>query len=520
MCEWRSSDDPAYRCGVKAEPGSRLCILHEKKDKSVEQFAEAFRVQIEAADAAASRNRRCDFRGYVFPVGVASSHYKGLPGAAVVLPSEVDDLVFDEATIMGDVLLPNTEINGCLSLAHAEIAGNVLLTRTRVNDSVKLRSTRVEGDVSLECAIVGGDLDLEDVAIHGDLCLHNARVRGCASCMFAYVGERTTLDNSRFGGDVDFRNSVFEATASFLDCKVRGNLGLSGCDIRGEASLERITVEGEAVLSATAFGRGLSANGSRFHGKVAFDTVRVRGDADLRFGLLGSDASFAGTGIDGVVSFADVVFPGEVDFRHCTARGLDLGEDRPRISGFRESSRCGVVIRDWQRGWIFWRLARVTLEKEGSRAGYDAARYFERLWMWRALRSQRRSADSRRSIHRGILRAIYTALWVADVVFLRWTTAYGGSILRLFLTWFLVIGGFASAYAAIPALLGREIQSVWSVENWLIVFHYSATTFATLGLGDLQPATLTAKALTSIEALLGGLLMALAVLVIGRKFMR
>jgi len=51
-------------------------------------------------------------------------------------------------------------------------------------------------------------------------------------------------------------------------------------------------------------------------------------------------------------------------------------------------------------------------------------------------------------------------------------------------------------------------------------FYFSVVTFTTLGYGDIRPAPGLGSALTATEAVLGGIMMALTVLVIGRKFMR
>ena len=115
----------------------------------------------------------------------------------------------------------------------------------------------------------------------------------------------------------------------------------------------------------------------------------------------------------------------------------------------------------------------------------------------------------------------YCFLWLLDLVFLRWTTAYGASLAHLVGTWCFVIGGFGVAYSLAPRLIGQHGVCIWTLRNWINGIHYSVTTFATLGLGDFTPGPSSlGKALTSLEALLGAILIALAVLVIGRRFMR
>jgi hypothetical protein len=98
--------------------------------------------------------------------------------------------------------------------------------------------------------------------------------------------------------------------------------------------------------------------------------------------------------------------------------------------------------------------------------------------------------------------------------------------LRLFITWAVIIGGFAGAYTMLilkgfsvleaPGVLGlgQAITSFWSA------LYFSVITFTTLGYGNIRPTAGLSSGLTAAEAVLGGIMMALTVLVIGRKFMR
>ena len=50
--------------------------------------------------------------------------------------------------------------------------------------------------------------------------------------------------------------------------------------------------------------------------------------------------------------------------------------------------------------------------------------------------------------------------------------------------------------------------------------YYSLITFTTVGFGDICPSSGLARMLTGIEAVIGGITMALTVLVVAKKFMR
>jgi hypothetical protein len=111
-------------------------------------------------------------------------------------------------------------------------------------------------------------------------------------------------------------------------------------------------------------------------------------------------------------------------------------------------------------------------------------------------------------------------LWLLDIVFLRWTTAYGVSIARLFATWLVVLAGFGAVFSALPQHLGRPSAKIWSAHNWAAGFGQSAAAF-TLGLDRANEGLATiGTVLTSIESLLGAVLIVLAVVVMVRRFTR
>ena len=84
--------------------------------------------------------------------------------------------------------------------------------------------------------------------------------------------------------------------------------------------------------------------------------------------------------------------------------------------------------------------------------------------------------------------------------------------------------GFASVYYLLTSHGYQLFDHESPGEKWPFsfgrAFYFSIITFTTLGYGDIRPAPGLGSALTALEAILGGIMMALTVLVIGRKFMR
>lgn len=281
-------------------------------------------------------------------------------------------------------------------------------------------------------------------------------------------------------------------------------------EIPPEAGFEE-AVFGGGVELGDAILKGIGAFwGATFKGAVSFTDTTFEGNAD-----------FEGTTFNGRAGFGDAIFKESVDFSGATFRttisfegsqaaAVELGVHRPTILWW-EKDREGVTMKDWSSGRSFWGFARRTFQKMDERERADAAYYFEKLWQWRS----RLSHTARIST-----RILATLGYPFDLLLFRMPIAYGTSLIRPLMSWFVVITLFGGLYAGFPSLLGRTVKSIWTLSNWVISLQFSVTTFTTLGLGDIYPGQLLGRALTSIEAMVGAVLMALTVVVISRKLMR
>ncbi|RBI59923.1 ion transporter [halophilic archaeon] len=113
----------------------------------------------------------------------------------------------------------------------------------------------------------------------------------------------------------------------------------------------------------------------------------------------------------------------------------------------------------------------------------------------------------------------------------RWLTGYGRNPWRVIGTSLVVIVGFAVLYPITGGLQEVEAERAitytinepaeaptwWVASVFLKSLYFSVITFATVGYGDFQPIGSWARALAGVEALLGGLLMALFVVVFTRR---
>jgi len=313
------------------------------------------------------------------------------------------------------------------------------------------------------------------------------------------AGNRSVVLPMEIPPGARFDEAVFERDANFGEVIFKGNVGFSGATFRKEAFFGRATFERDADFRWTAF-NGVAILFSAMFRKRAFF-----GDSTFE-----KDAEFGEVSFKGNVDFSGATFRTTISFEGSQAATVELGVHRPTILWW-EKDREGVTMKDWSSGRSFWGFARRTFQKMDERERADAAYYFEKLWQWRS----RLSHTARIST-----RILATLGYPFDLILLRIPTAYGTSIIRPLMSWFVVITLFGGLYAGFPSLLGRTVKSIWTLSNWVISLHFSVTTFTTLGLGDIYPGRLLGRALTSIEAMVGAVLMALTVVVISRKLMR
>lgn len=100
------------------------------------------------------------------------------------------------------------------------------------------------------------------------------------------------------------------------------------------------------------------------------------------------------------------------------------------------------------------------------------------------------------------------------------TTGYGTSWVRVLGSWVIVISGFWGGYSFFDSLQYTASQNISNGVSVIEKLYFSIITFTTLGYGDLVPKGTIWKLVSGSESIIGGILMATFVLVLGRKFMK
>jgi len=393
-------------------------------------------------------------------------------------------LDFRAATIKGVAYFNEAVIGGNANFRKATMEQDCDFNRTTIHGNSYLEKVHT-GWLSFENAEIGNTLRLDESMIH-DVSFKHARLAAGLTVKGAEIARNMLLDHLTAGADCQLDGVEIGGTLFMRDAAIKGSAYLTSSRIGGAVMLDGTVIDGDLNLLRVQIDGSIRLRDASIAGDLNLQESDIARRARLDFGRLDGKLSCRDCEIGTTLTLPPVaVHIGPVNFDGCRARHLDLGDGRPRIRGWGHE-RCGIYLSQVNTSPSFWRFAQRTFASEGKRTEADAAFYFERIALW-----------------------------------LRWMTAYGASLARLITTWFAVIGGFGIAFSAVPELIERGGAQVWTCSNWIIGFHYSATTFATLGLGHVGPGpSRLGMVLTSIEALLGAVLIALAVLVIGRRFMR
>ena len=312
---------------------------------------------------------------------------------------------------------------------------------------------------------------------------------------------------------------------------IKGDLNLAQLHLRSLV-LRETRVSGFANLRQVVVLHGIDLRHARIKGDIFFErgwagtgiraeNLRAKGSLHLSESTINGQFRARHMEIGKTLHVDGVALLGESDFEFAKASTVWFGPTRPRLLGrMRSGIRCpGSRIT----GRSFWAFARRTLEASGEHDKANAAYFFERSWMWKAGWKPNYKELPLITAARSF---VYAPVFALDFLLLRLPTAYGASIARLLASWIGLISTFALLYFGMTRICVNRLFDMSSpgLLSWPFSlgrsFYFSVITFTTLGYGDIRPAPGLGSALTALEAALGAYLIALTVLVIGKKLLR
>lgn len=223
------------------------------------------------------------------------------------------------ATVLGEVNLPNAKMPYAVSLEQC-----------RFTARVNLVNTNLDGDLSFDGSEFEGSADFEDMQVSGDAFFREVTFKAAVRFLGANVGKNfeatsaqfrdaeavTFFTDLRVKDNAYFTGAVFEANASFYGMDVGGNLevddaqfrdkeravGFEGARVNGYALFREVVFEGPTSFLNMTVAKTFDVEGAHFRSKehsVRFDGMKIEGNAFFRNTTFDGPAAFLGTNISG-----------------------------------------------------------------------------------------------------------------------------------------------------------------------------------------------------------------------------
>jgi len=310
-----------------------------------------------------------------------------------------------------------------------------------------------------------------------------------------------------------YSNPRFDFTGYWFPCSV-GIQGSEAVFVADDAVLLPKRLDADVWFLDAHIEGGIFFDNAEFGGVAVFSRAVVEWDAHFFRAEFKKGALFLSTRFSRLVDFGGTVFLKDVMFEYCVAGNLSFESRELSTNPFHAGRDGDVRLRTARSRFEFWTFAQRVFEAEGARDRADAAFFYARA-------AKLQVSVKRVAWWKKPLLAVGLGL---DFLLLRLTTAYGASLARLVGTWCVLVGIFAVMYYTLNqvgvTLLDLSATQPPNLLSFGRALYFSIVTFTTLGFGDIVPQPGLGSALVAAEAVLGGITMALTVMVVGRKFMR
>jgi uncharacterized protein YjbI with pentapeptide repeats len=461
---------------------------------------------------------------------------------------------------------------GGLCLFHAPLAGK------DAADCRRAFLERVDQGVHDYEGYVLPDTDLSGKVLHSDVSFRNATFGGDTSFSGAYFTEHAFFQGATFEGDLDMTMATFSADTRFEGAAMRGDADFDGATFEagsywvkaafgGAATFREATFGDEARFEEVSMGTTTDFGHAVFRGDVHFDALRVEGKVYLGFAEFQKYTFFMDAESRGETDFSYAEFGNYADFTRSRWKDLDMTdvifERRGCFDGaviesgtFEDAELRHVTFRDVDLSNV------LTTGASLEEAYLSQARWGQPEWGPFGKKVHVREEDMavekatvealRRaeSAHRNLKESYKNEgdyemageFFIREMAIKRQTSlkerkyaywfmgnvisglcGYGERPTRVIFWWFAFTFSFALVYFAGQLIEyssgGTEIDFT-TLGGFLTCMYFSVVTFTTLGFGDISPVTDAGRAVASVEAFTGAFMIALFVLVFGRKMIR
>jgi uncharacterized protein YjbI with pentapeptide repeats len=481
-CTYTKQDGDRCNKPAMADSSSGLCLFHEPV--AAKDGAEATRAFLRAVDEGEH-----DFEGYQ----LEDADLSGKVFHA--------DMVFRDAVFAGRTSFREANFTEYAFFQEAEFKGELDMGSARFSNDVSFEGTRFKGETSFEKARfdkgsywVKASFDRE------------------TSYKEAIFGEEARFEEVRLGASTTFDHAQFFGDVHFDDLRAEGDVYLGFCEFLKYTFFMEAECKGEADFSFAEFMNYADFTRSRWKDLNMTDVIFER------------RGCFDGAVIESG-TFEDA------ELRHVTFRDVDLANVFTTGASLEEAymsqARWGTPARGPLGKKLVVREETLANEK-GTREALIRAEAAHRN-----LKESYKNEGDYGTAGEFFIRemAIRARVAIMDREYGYWVMSkvisglcgYGERPTRVIFWWFAFTFTFAVVYFAgqlIEYSSGSEEIDFSTLGGFLTCMYFSVVTFTTLGFGDISPVTDAGRAIASVEAFTGAFMIALFVLVFGRKMIR
>ena len=378
---------------------------------------------------------------------------------------------------------------------------------------------RVSANEILQAIADGQDVDLFKCSISGMLDLNrlfnkeenfdttNLLIRQKEHKQIVVLDQNIRFYNCTFEENVyfaspwseqDFLDVVFKREAIFNSSEFLGQTRFSGAVFHSRAGFDGCIFKGVASFSDVVFKAPAQFRTVEFHGYALFNSAKFNKEARFVNTLFSKGGNFQATSFGGFSDFTgaycdrrSVPIYEQVEFA-----GKSKGEDETFWRFVKQSAQNSGYYRE--AGECFYKERCSMLYRKFRGKDYDSLSRFQKSFRWLA----------------GVR-------LLPELIFGKFLFGYGERPFRVLAAAFLIIIVCSALYSWQGALMDRNGYIV-SKNSIMDMMYFSATTFTTVGFGDISPAPLNsfAKIVAMTEAMTGACLNALFVVCLAKRFSR
>jgi len=474
MCDYKYY--PSSTCDIEPLEGRTLCIFHEnveEKEKlgKMEECMNLFYEQLDKRDY--------NFRGY-----------------------QLKDVKLDKKEFDKNVNFNDASFSGDANFSGVSFSGDAYFNGTSYSGDANFSGVSFSGDAYFSGATFSGDAYFAEATFSEDAYLSWASFSGYAHFSRANFSKYAEFNEVIFNGYAEFREVFFNGYAEFREAIFDRNAYFSEAIFNGYAEFREAIFYQNGDFSDAKF-QNLDFTAGIFERRGKFDESKIEEgtfeNAELKHVTFRkvdlSTVSFASAFIEETY-LAESNWTKKRTYMKLFTRRCIIPEEceADEYKGKKEKK-----VELYRTAEATYRNIKESLKREGD---YDKAGmfYYNEMLM-------------RRKVVYNEKRYFY---WFLGYI-ISGITGYGEKPERILGWWATTILSFGTVYMAFEGLV-RINSSVHWYEN----YYFSVVTFTTLGFGDIQPhpGMWGVQVCAMAEALLGAILMALFILVLGRRMIR